>query len=91
MAVERGGNASCRSLRDRHQPQGVKIVGDSSVTRLARPLRRSHARNLYAFVETLIDKTSNRSGQLGTTKLVKADLPDARRRDRASDFQPKAA
>jgi NAD(P) transhydrogenase subunit alpha len=57
IAVERGGNCELSKPGEVVVSEnGVKIVGDSSVTHLAATASSLYARNLYAFVETLIDK-----------------------------------
>jgi len=73
LAVERGGN--CELSRPGElatSENGVKIVGYSSVTRLAASASMLYARNLYAFVETLIDKTNKTLAVDWTDELVKA-------------------
>jgi NAD(P) transhydrogenase subunit alpha len=73
LAVERGGN--CELSRPGElatSENGVKIVGYSSVTRLAASASLLYARNLYAFVETLIDKTNKTLAVDWTDELVKA-------------------
>jgi len=73
LAVERGGN--CELSRPGElatSENGVKIVGNSSVTRLAASASLLYARNLYAFVETLIDKTNKTLAVDWTDELVKA-------------------
>lgn len=57
LAVERGGN--CELSRPGElalSDNGVRIVGYSNVTRIPASASALYARNLYAFVETLIDK-----------------------------------
>src|SRR5271165_562289 len=57
IAVERGGNCELAKPGEMVTSEnGVRIVGYSSVTRLAATASSLYARNLYAFVETLIDK-----------------------------------
>ena len=57
LAVERGGNCEWRSRARSSIDNGVKIVGHLNVPgRLAATASSLYARNLYAFVETLIDK-----------------------------------
>ena len=68
---------------------GVKIVGYSSVTRLAATASALYARNLYAFVETLIDKANKALAVNWDDELVKATCLT---RDGAivhPNFQPK--
>ena len=52
----------------------MKIVGYSSVTRLAATASSLYARNLYAFVETLIDKANKTLAVNWDDELVKATL-----------------
>ena len=73
LAVERGGN--CELARDGEtvvSDNGVRIVGYSHVTRLASTASSLYARNLYAFVETLIDKETKALAVNGDDELVKA-------------------
>jgi H+-translocating NAD(P) transhydrogenase subunit alpha len=73
IAVERGGN--CELSRPGElalSENGVKIVGYSSVTRLAATASSLYARNLYAFAETLIDKTNKALAVNWDDELVKA-------------------
>jgi NAD(P) transhydrogenase subunit alpha len=72
IAVERGGN--CELSRPGEMvtsDNGVKIVGYSNVTRLAASASALYARNLYAFVETLIDKASKALAVNWDDELVK--------------------
>ena len=70
---------------------GVKIVGHLNVPgRLAATASALYARNLYAFVETLIDKDDEDArGELGRRTGARHQ-PHPRRRDRPPAFQPKA-
>ncbi len=73
LAVERGGN--CELARPGElatSENGVKIVGYSNVTRLAATASSLYARNLYAFAETLIDKTNKALAVNWDDELVKA-------------------
>jgi H+-translocating NAD(P) transhydrogenase subunit alpha len=73
IAIERGGN--CELSRPGEMvtsDNGVKIVGYSNVTRLAASASALYARNLYAFVETLIDKASKALAVNWDDELVKA-------------------
>ena len=68
---------------------GVKIVGYSNVARLAATASALYARNLYAFVETLIDKANKALAVNWDDELVKATCLT---RDGAivhPNFQPK--
>ena len=92
LAVERGGNCELAKAGEMvTTPGGVKIVGYSSVTRLAATASSLYARNLYAFVETLIDKATKSLAVKWDDELVKATLLT---RDGAivnPNFQPKSA
>jgi H+-translocating NAD(P) transhydrogenase subunit alpha len=73
LAVERGGNCELAKAGELVTTSGgVKIVGYSSVTRLAATASNLYARNLYAFVETLIDKASKSLKVNWDDELVKA-------------------
>jgi NAD(P) transhydrogenase subunit alpha len=92
MAVERGGNCELSRAGELFVTEGgVKIVGYSSVTRLAASASALYARNLFAFVETLIDKSTKAIAVKWDDDLVKATCLT---RDGAvvhPNFQPKAA
>jgi NAD(P) transhydrogenase subunit alpha len=91
LAVERGGNCElARAGEVVVTDNGVRIVGNSSVTRLAATASALYARNLYAFVETLIDKSAKAIAVNWDDELVKATCLT---RDGAivhPNFQPKA-
>jgi H+-translocating NAD(P) transhydrogenase subunit alpha len=73
LAVERGGNCELAKAGELVTTNGgVKIVGYSSVTRLAATASSLYARNLYAFAETLIDKTTKSLAVNWDDELVKA-------------------
>lgn len=90
IAVERGGNCELAKAGELVTSEnGVKIVGYSSVTRLAATASSLYARNLYAFVETLIDKANKALAVNWDDELVKATCLT---RDGAvvhPNFQPK--
>jgi NAD(P) transhydrogenase subunit alpha len=92
LAVERGGNCElARAGEVVATENGVRIVGTSSVTRLAATASALYARNLFAFVETLIDKSAKTVAVNWDDELVKATLLT---RDGAivhPNFQPKAS
>ena len=92
LAVERGGNCELAQAGEVVvSDNGVKIVGYSNVTPARRDRAPSlYARNLYAFVETLIDKANKAIAVNWDDELVKATLPHARRRDRSSEFRCRA-
>jgi NAD(P) transhydrogenase subunit alpha len=74
LAVERGGN--CELAKPGEvvtSPNGVKIVGHLNVPgRLAATSSSLYARNLYAFVETLVDKAAKAVAVKWDDELVKA-------------------
>jgi NAD(P) transhydrogenase subunit alpha len=73
LAVERGGNCELSKADELVTTEnGVRIVGNSSVTRLAATASALYARNLYAFVETLIDKSAKTIAVNPDDELVKA-------------------
>ena len=92
LAVERGGNCELSHAGELVvSDNGVRIVGYSSVTRIAATASALYARNLYAFVETLIDKSAKAVAINWDDELVKATCLT---RDGAivhPNFQPKAA
>jgi proton-translocating NAD(P)+ transhydrogenase subunit alpha len=91
LAVERGGNCELATAGELVTTAGgVKIVGYSSVTRLAATASSLYARNLYAFVETLIDKTSKSLAIKWDDELVKATCLTRGGAIVNPNFQPKA-
>lgn len=74
LAVERGGNvAGAKAGAVVTTERGVKIVGHTNVPgRLAATASSLYARNLYAFVETLIDKEAKALAINWDDELVKA-------------------
>ncbi len=73
LAVERGGNVELAKAGEVvTTDNGVKIIGTSNVTRLAATASALYARNLYAFVETLIDKANKALAVNWDDELVKA-------------------
>jgi NAD(P) transhydrogenase subunit alpha len=90
LAVERGGNCELSKAGELATTAGgVKIVGYSSVTRLAATASSLYSRNLFAFVETLIDKAAKSLAVKWDDELVKATCLT---RDGAivnPNFQPK--
>ena len=90
IAVERGGNCELAKAREVvTSDNGVKIVGNSSVTRLAASASALYARNLYAFVETLIDKANKALAVNWDDELVKATCLTHKGAIVHPDFQPK--
>src|SRR5271168_3056630 len=73
IAVERGGNVEGAKQGELTiSANGVKIVGYSNVTRIPASASALYARNLYAFAETLIDKTTKSLAVNWDDELVKA-------------------
>ena len=74
LAVERGGNVEgAKAGEIVTTDHGVKIVGHLNVAgRLAATASSLYARNLYAFVETLIDKETKSLAVKRDDELVKA-------------------
>jgi NAD(P) transhydrogenase subunit alpha len=73
LAVERGGNCELAQPGQVVDHNGVKIVGHLNVPgRLAASASALYARNLYAFVETLVDKETKQLAVKWDDELVKA-------------------
>ena len=80
LAVERGGNCEVAKPGEVAEHNGVKIVGHLNVPgRLAATASSLYARNLYAFVETLVDKSSEATRREVGRRACQGDLPDPRR------------
>ncbi|MBX6425479.1 MAG: Re/Si-specific NAD(P)(+) transhydrogenase subunit alpha [Variibacter sp.] len=92
LAVERGGNVEGVRPDAVTELNGVKIVGYANAPgRIAATASSLYARNLYAFVETLIDKSAKALAINWDDEIVKAT---ALTRDGAivhPSFQPKPA
>ena len=89
IAVERGGNCELAKAGEVvTSDNGVKIAGDSSVTRLAASASALYARNLYAFVETLIDKANKALAVNWDDELVKATCLTRKGEIVHPNFQP---
>src|SRR6516225_1639849 len=91
LAVERGGNCELDKPGDLAEVNGVKIVGYSNPGRLAASASSLYAKNLYAFLEILIDKKTKAVAVNWDDDIVKAT---ALTRDGAvvhPNFQPKTA
>ncbi len=76
LAVERGGNVEGAVPGEVTTTEGgVKIVGHLNVSgRIAATASQLYARNLYAFVETLVDKASKQLAINFEDELVKATV-----------------
>ena len=94
LAVERGGNCELSVAGEKIVTHnGVNIVGYSNVTRLAATASALYARNLYAFVETMIDKQTKALAPNWDDELMRATVltrageivhPSFRSRDQAT-------
>ena len=91
LAVERGGNVEGAKANEIADVDGVKIVGYTNLAgKVAASASSLYARNLYAFIETMIDKATKSLAVKWDDELVKAT---ALTRDGAvihPNFQPKA-
>jgi NAD(P) transhydrogenase subunit alpha len=92
LAVERGGNCEAARADEVVDVNGVKVVGYANVPgRLAASSSSLYAKNLYAFLEILIDKSAKALAVKWDDEIVKAT---ALTRDGAvihPNFQPKTA
>jgi H+-translocating NAD(P) transhydrogenase subunit alpha len=74
LAVERGGNVEGAKHGEVAEVNGVKIVGTSNPGRLAASASALYAKNLYTFLETLVDKKTKALAVNFDDELVKATL-----------------
>ena len=74
LAVERGGNVAGAKAGETAEVDGVKIVGNSNPGRLAASASSLYARNLYAFLEILIDKKTKALAVNFDDDIVKATV-----------------
>ena len=76
LAVERGGNCALSKPGETFVTEnGVKIVGHLNVAgRLAATASALYAKNLFAFVETLVDKANKTLAINWDDEIVKATL-----------------
>jgi proton-translocating NAD(P)+ transhydrogenase subunit alpha len=91
LAVERGGNVEGAKPGELAEVNGVKIVGYSNPGRIAASASGLYARNLYAFLEILVDKKTKALAVNFDDDIVKATVLT---RDGAvvhPNFQPKSA
>src|SRR5207253_3257220 len=73
LAVERGGNCELAKLGEVVDVGGVKIVGHRNVPgRLAATASSLYAKNLYAFLEILVDKSTKSLAVDWDDEIVKA-------------------
>ena len=91
LAVERGGNVEGAKAGEVADVDGIKIVGFTNVAgRVAASASSLYARNLFNFIETLVDKASKALAVNWDDELVKAT---ALTKDGAvihPNFQPKS-
>jgi NAD(P) transhydrogenase subunit alpha len=91
LAIERGGNVEGAKPGEIVEADGVKIVGYTNVAgRVAASASSLYARNLFSFIETMVDKASKSLAVNWDDELVKAT---ALTKDGAvihPNFQPKA-
>src|SRR6266571_4327445 len=91
LAVERGGNVEGVKSGETVEMDGVKIVGVPNLAgRVAASASSLYARNLFSFIETLVDKSTKALAVNWDDELVKST---ALTRDGAvihPNFQPKA-
>jgi NAD(P) transhydrogenase subunit alpha len=91
LAVERGGNVEGVKLGETVEIEGVKIIGIPNLAgRVAASASGLYARNLFSFIETMIDKKEKALAVNWDDELVKAT---ALTKDGAivhPNFQPKA-
>ena len=92
LAVERGGNCECAKPGEVVEMDGVKIVGHPNVPgRIAASASSLYAKNLFAFLDILVDKNSKALAVKWDDEIVKAT---ALTRDGAvihPSFAPKSA
>src|ERR1700757_2843596 len=92
LAVERGGNVEGAKPGEVAEVNGVKIVGYTNVAgRVAASASGLYAKNLFAFIETLVDKSTKALAVKWDDEIVKAT---ALTRDGAvvhPSFKPKSA
>jgi NAD(P) transhydrogenase subunit alpha len=74
LAVERGGNVEGAKPGELAEVNGVKIVGYSNPGRLAASASSLYARNLYAFLEILIDRKTKALAVNFDDDIVKATV-----------------
>jgi len=74
LAVERGGNVEGARPGELAEVNGVKIVGYSNPGRLAASASSLYAKNLYAFLEILVDKKTKALAVNYDDDIVKATV-----------------
>src|SRR5437588_877920 len=90
LAVERGGNVEGASPGEVADVGGIKIVGFTNVAgRVAASASSLYARNLFSFIETLIDKTTKSLAVKWDDELVKSTALTSDGAVIHPNFQPK--
>lgn len=92
LAVERGGNIEGVQAGKVVDLDGVKIIGFTNVAgRVAASASSLYARNLFSFIETLVDKTTKALAVNWDDELVKATALTRNGAIIHPNFQPKSA
>jgi NAD(P) transhydrogenase subunit alpha len=92
LAVERGGNIEGVKVGNVVDLDGVKIIGFTNVAgRVAASASSLYARNLFSFIETLVDKTTKALAVNWDDELVKATALTRNGAVIHPNFQPKSA
>src|SRR4029079_16860307 len=92
LAVERGGNVEGARAGEIADVDGIKIVGFTNVAgRVAASASSLYARNLFSFIETLVDKTTKALAVNWEDELVKATALTKEGAVIHPNFQPKSA
>jgi NAD(P) transhydrogenase subunit alpha len=91
LAVERGGNVEGAKPGERVERSGVKIIGYSNPGQLAASASSLYAKNLYAFLEILIDKKAKALAVNWDDDIVKATVLTRNGAVVHPNFQPKNA
>jgi NAD(P) transhydrogenase subunit alpha len=92
LAVERGGNIEGVKAGQVVDLDGVKIIGFTNVAgRVAASASSLNARNLFSFIETLVDKTTKALAVNWDDELVKATALTRNGAVIHPNFQPKNA
>ena len=92
LAVERGGNCELARPGEVADVNGVKVVGHLNVPgRIAASASSLYARNLFAFLEVLVDKKSRALANNWDDEIVKATVLTRGGEVVHPSFAPKAA
>src|SRR6266446_385150 len=91
LAVERGGNVEGVKPGECVERNGVKIIGYSNPGQLAASASSLYAKNLYAFLEILIDKKAKALAVNWDDDIVKATVLTRGGAVVHPNFQPKSA